>query len=75
MGHKNQGNVIVINHFQIEGEENREGTCVDVQRIQNTFGNLGFNVKVYNDSTLSEIRRIIDDCMDLLIIVVCDIIY
>lgn len=70
MGHKNQGRVIVFNHFQFDDFENRDGTHEDVRRIENTFGiKLGFKVKVYDDLTVSQILQVVHGCMNLLYII------
>lgn len=62
MSHKNQGKVIVFNHFVVEGEDDRLGTHKDVQRINKTFTNLRFEVIQHNDLKLSQIREIIEKC-------------
>lgn len=63
MNHRNQGKVIVFNHKEVDGEEIREGTQQDVERITKTFSNLGFEVIVHNDLILEEIKKVLEKCM------------
>lgn len=56
MNHKNRGICLIFNHEKFDlGYDKREGTSLDAKRLVVTFGNLGFDVEVYNDFTHNEI--------------------
>ncbi|XP_051160538.1 uncharacterized protein LOC127281088 [Leptopilina boulardi] len=63
MNHKNRGKCIIFNHDIFNtGPEQRQGSAKDVERIQISFDNLGFIVKVHNNLTYDEIK---DELMKL----------
>lgn len=66
MSHKNQGKVIVFNVSSFSVMKFWNGTFRnDVEAIKNTFGEkLGFDVRVYNDLTLWDIREKVEACVD-----------
>ncbi|XP_018045980.1 PREDICTED: caspase-1-like isoform X1 [Atta colombica] len=61
MNHKNRGKCIIFNHedFSMSTQLKRVGTAKDAERLQKTFGNLGFDVELHNDFTFSEIQDVL----------------
>lgn len=58
MEHPNRGTCLVLNHATYDDQQPRRlGTYVDVKRIQQTFGSLGFNVDVCNDYKYDDIKK------------------
>ncbi|XP_028044516.1 caspase-1 isoform X2 [Monomorium pharaonis] len=57
MNHKNRGNCIIFNHdkFNSGRFDSREGSTIDVKRLEITFGNLGFDVTVHDNLKYNEI--------------------
>lgn len=61
MNHKSRGLALIFNHemFVDTGLGIRRGTQVDSERLQRTFTALNFDVRVTNNPTEVEIRRIL----------------
>ncbi|XP_077280274.1 caspase-1 isoform X2 [Temnothorax americanus] len=56
MNHKNRGMCIIFNHEKFDlSYDTREGSALDAQRLEKTFGDLGFDVELCHDFTHSEI--------------------
>lgn len=56
MDHKHRGKCIIFNHEEFdENVDKREGSTVDVKRLQESFGRLGFDIEVENDLSHAEI--------------------
>jgi len=57
MNHENRGKCIIFNHenFDFNSFNQRVGSTLDVKRLEKSFGNLGFDVEVYDDFTHNEI--------------------
>ncbi|XP_056137036.1 caspase-3a isoform X2 [Lampris incognitus] len=56
------GQCIIINNknFDIRtGMNKRNGTDVDAANVMNSFGKLGYKVKVYNDQTVDQIKHVL----------------
>lgn len=61
MNHKNRGKCIIFNHETFDlSFDKREGSTLDAERLQKTFGKLGFDVETHNNLTHSEIMDQID---------------
>ncbi|XP_036140796.1 caspase-1 isoform X3 [Monomorium pharaonis] len=66
MNHKNRGYCIIFNHNKFNGKsDSREGSTIDVNRLVKTFGNLDFDVKVYENFTCNEIMKVIKEVSQL----------
>ncbi|XP_011858285.1 PREDICTED: caspase-1-like [Vollenhovia emeryi] len=63
MNYKNRGKCIIFNHdrFDFTNFSQREGSSLDAKRLEVTFGNLGFDVEVYDDFTHSEVMDMLQD--------------
>ncbi|KAG5332232.1 CASP1 protein, partial [Acromyrmex heyeri] len=61
MNHKNRGKCIIFNHedFSMSTQMKREGSAKDAERLQKTFGDLGFDVERYNNFKFSEIQDVL----------------
>lgn len=61
MNHKNRGKCIIFNHedFSMSTQMKRVGSAKDAERLQKTFGDLGFDVELHNDFTFSEIQDVL----------------
>lgn len=63
MTHKNRGKAIIFAHsvFEVPDEEiaPREGNEVDCQMLTESLGRLGFDVNLYKDKRLEDIRKIL----------------
>ncbi|XP_029173606.1 caspase-1-like isoform X2 [Nylanderia fulva] len=56
MSHKHRGKCIIFNHEEFdETVDKREGSTVDVMRLEKSFGRLGFDVEVQNNLSHAEI--------------------
>ncbi|KAJ8001230.1 hypothetical protein DPEC_G00192180 [Dallia pectoralis] len=56
------GQCIIINNKNFDrrtGMNVRNGTDVDAGNVMKVFGNLGYKVKVYNDQTVEQIKRVL----------------
>ncbi|KYN04445.1 Caspase-1 [Cyphomyrmex costatus] len=61
MNHKNRGKCIIFNQedFIVSTEMKREGSKNDVKRLEKSFGNLGFDIEVYNNYRFDEIQDVL----------------
>ncbi|KYN42910.1 Caspase-1 [Trachymyrmex septentrionalis] len=61
MNHKNRGKCIIFNHedFSLSPQMKRVGSAKDAERLQKTFGDLGFDVELHNDFKFSEIQDVL----------------
>jgi caspase-like apoptosis-related cysteine protease len=62
MNHKKRGMAIIFNHEYFDNPkqlERRVGTNVDRDNLKRTFEGLGFEVTVYNDLKLEELKKIV----------------
>ncbi|XP_018370955.1 PREDICTED: caspase-1-like [Trachymyrmex cornetzi] len=61
MNHNNRGKCIIFNHedFSLSTQMKREGSAKDAERLQKTFGDLGFDVELHNDFKFSEIQKVL----------------
>ena len=59
MGHSRRGRALIFNQqrFQRSDLAEREGTEKDAQDLKNVLTKRGFDVRIYNDKTLSFIRK------------------
>lgn len=57
---------VVFNHFEFQedGHEDRHGTDADVANIIDTFGEIRFQINVYEDKPYSDIESIVDGLCD-----------
>jgi len=56
MNHEKRGKCIIFNHENFEWIfDKRVGSSLDARRLEKSFGNLGFDVEVYDDFTHNEI--------------------
>ncbi|RXN25502.1 caspase-3-like protein [Labeo rohita] len=56
------GHCIIINNKNFDrrtGMNQRNGTDVDAGNVMNVFRKLGYNVKVYNDQTVAQIKQVL----------------
>ncbi|XP_025163216.1 caspase-1 isoform X2 [Harpegnathos saltator] len=63
MDHKNRGKCVIFNHeeFEMTGFDKREGSTIDAMKLQKSFGNLGFDVKVYDNLTYKEVFDVLEE--------------
>lgn len=63
MNHKNRGIALIFNHetFSDFDMPIRKGTHVDAIRLKQTFIDLGFEVRVYDNHTEAQIKSILQD--------------
>lgn len=54
------GIALIFNHESFDVNETRIGTDIDGLHIKNTLDNYGFDVRVYDDSTIEEINDILE---------------
>ncbi|KAJ9578453.1 hypothetical protein L9F63_005323 [Diploptera punctata] len=81
MNYPHRGYALLINHFEFNSKlnlNNRNGSEVDLKRLQETLANLGFEIQVHQDKTVAGIKKIIknvaqktdhSDCDCLLVVV------
>lgn len=64
MHHKSRGTALIFNHerFNDPGLGKRTGTAVDSTNLKQTFESLHFDVPIYNDLSLVEIKRTLMEC-------------
>lgn len=59
MNHERRGVSVVLNHDTFTTEPPRKGSDVDVEALTKAHEALGFEVKVYNNSTVDQIKALI----------------
>lgn len=64
MRNKKRGKAFIFNHKIFDDPNNvtRHGTEVDTARLQITLRKFGFDMRIYNDRTLYQIRQILNEC-------------
>lgn len=64
MRNKKRGKALIFNHkfFDDPNTKARYGTEADAVRLQITFRKLGFEVRIFDDRTLDQIRQILKEC-------------
>lgn len=55
--HSNIGHALIFNQMGIEGETRRDGSEKDARDLDNELRKLGFDVKVFHDFSVKEIRQ------------------
>jgi Caspase domain len=67
MNHVNRGHAVIFNHenFEIPSLKSRAGTRVDCENLIETLQGLNFDVKVYTDLKLKQIRDKVDELSQL----------
>uniref|UniRef100_A0A669EPP7 Caspase-3 n=1 Tax=Oreochromis niloticus TaxID=8128 RepID=A0A669EPP7_ORENI len=58
------GTCLVINNKNFQpttGMSTRDGTDVDAKNVENTFGKLGYKVKVHHDQTVAQMKKLMLD--------------
>lgn len=62
MFHKYRGYALIFNHeiFNNPGLSPRKGTYADCKRLEETFKALKFDVRVYNDLSLADLKHQVD---------------
>lgn len=55
--HSNIGHALIFNQMSIEGETRRDGSENDARDLDIELGKLGFDIKVFNDFSVKEIRQ------------------
>lgn len=53
----NVGQALIFNQVKIKGEQERKGSQKDADDLKEVLSNIGFNVQVYNDNTVDEIKE------------------
>lgn len=61
MEHKKRGLALIFNHGKFDCNSPREGTQIDRGRLEKTLQFLDFDVRIYDDKNISEIRSILED--------------
>ena len=66
MNHKNRGKCIIFNHEEFDQKKyaKREGSTYDTKRLRNTFGNLDFDLEIYDNLTHNQITDVIEKGKD-----------
>lgn len=59
MSHKRRGMALIFNHETFEMDLPRKGTNSDRDRLKDTLASLDFDVNVYENRTISEIKNIL----------------
>lgn len=67
MNNKNRGIAVVLNHENFFNHKSRDGTEVDRNKVESSFGNLGFKVKIFKDLTTEKIQIILKTSKFLMI--------
>lgn len=58
----NVGKALIFNQVTVDGQESRKGSRKDADDLEKVLSNIGFDVKVYTDKTVSEIKRLLYTC-------------
>jgi caspase-like apoptosis-related cysteine protease len=62
MNHKRRGKAVIFNHDAFTNQSrNRDGSAVDVNVLTETYGALGFEVIVYKNLNITDIRTAITE--------------
>lgn len=59
MSHKRRGMALIFNHATFLINSPRKGTNLDRDRLKDTLASLDFDVNVYENRTISEIKNIL----------------
>lgn len=62
MNHKRRGLALIFNHEIFECHNDRLGTSTDRKRLEKTLEALDFDVRIFEDETVSEIKGVLQDC-------------
>ena len=66
MSHPQRGHALILHHFEFSKQLNhlrpREGSYVDLARLREILGSLGFEIHVHEDQTVEQITKIITHC-------------
>lgn len=61
MDHEKRGMALIFNHEIFDCNSPRRGTHIDCDRLSRTFESLDFDVKIFENETISEIKGILDE--------------
>lgn len=61
MNHKKRGMALIFNHEIFEINSPRKGTNVDRDRLKDTMESLDFDVNIYTNQTISDIKQTLLD--------------
>lgn len=66
VSHPNRGLALIFNHYVFDDKNMnpRQGTEKDVKNLRNTFGDLGFDVQVYNDLKYGDLYDVLQTGSD-----------
>ncbi|KAJ9598226.1 hypothetical protein L9F63_011047 [Diploptera punctata] len=56
MNHKRRGKAVIFNHEEFDSRPFRDGSHHDVASLEKTYGNLGFEVVIYNNLDYQQIK-------------------
>jgi caspase-like apoptosis-related cysteine protease len=64
MKHKRRGKAVIFNHYSFNNDNliRRDGSQVDVEKLEKTYKALDFDVTTYDDLEYNEIRSVINGC-------------
>lgn len=61
MDHKKRGMALIFNHEMFDCNSPRKGTSADRDRLEYTLESLGFEVKIFENETISEIKGVLEE--------------
>lgn len=64
MDHKNRGIALILNHEHFKPDtkqDTREGTNVDSESLETTLKQIGFDVLVYDDLSVSGVTSVVEE--------------
>lgn len=60
MDHKKRGLALIFNHAKFDRNSPRTGTHVDRDRLEKTLQTLDFDVRVYEDYRIDQIKNVLE---------------
>lgn len=64
MSHTNRGIAVILNHEYFDNQERRYGTNFDCENLQKSLTKLQFEVRIFNDLCLKDIRKVMNKLKD-----------
>lgn len=61
MDHKKRGMALVFNHEIFDCNSARRGTNIDRNRLSQTLESLDFDVKIFENETITEIKGVLEE--------------
>lgn len=61
MNHKKRGMALIFNHEIFDCNSARKGTNIDRDRLADTLESLDFDVEIFENETISEIKGVLEE--------------